>query len=123
MKNRPKPRTSRLVPTRRRQFFFLRSRSYRCDTAGETLFVFFQCSVYLETDKEVFTLYIFQHQGTILLLPPDRLLSILFAQKSHLLSIKAHESKYTSLKKVPIKVCIYSYKRNALRKRSAPHTM
>lgn len=68
-------------------------------------------------------MHILQHQGTILLLPLDRLLSILLAQKSRLLSIKAHRSKHTSLKKVPIKVRMHSYQRNALRKLSALHMM
>lgn len=73
----------------------------------ENIFVFSQCSSYLATDKEILTLYTLKHQGTVAVSPLNRLLSILLAQKSHLLLIKTHKPKYTTLEKVPIKVCMY----------------
>lgn len=60
----------RQVPTRRRWFLFLGPCSDCRDTAGESLLVFPQCFVYLDTDRKTFTLYVLQHQGIILLLFP-----------------------------------------------------
>lgn len=82
----------RQVPTRRRWFLFLGPCCYCCDTAGESLLVFPQCFVYLEKDKKTPCVTASRHHSAS---TPHKLLSILLAQKMHLLSIKANKPRYT----------------------------
>lgn len=45
--------------------------------------------------------------------PLDRLLSVLLAQKCHLLSMKAHGPKHAALRAMPVKVCVTNGERTA----------